>query len=64
MNDHEINKVAMGPRDGKAKAPFDSVRAEKAVTELLLALGEDPSRDGLRDTPKRVARALAHGGQT
>jgi GTP cyclohydrolase I len=36
---------------------FDQGRAEKAVRELLLACGEDPDRDGLRDTPSRVARA-------
>ncbi|MEN9325318.1 MAG: cyclohydrolase [Actinomycetota bacterium] len=48
----------MGPREGRAKAPFDAERAERAVTELLLAIGEDPNRDGLRDTPKRVARAM------
>ena len=48
----------MGPHDGKARAPFDAQRAENAVRELLLALGEDPDRDGLRDTPARVARSL------
>ena len=48
----------MGPHDGRAKAAFDAERAERAVTELLLAMGEDPNRDGLRDTPKRVARAM------
>jgi GTP cyclohydrolase I len=31
--------------------------AEHAVYELLLQIGEDPSRDGLRDTPRRVAKA-------
>jgi GTP cyclohydrolase I len=36
---------------------FDQDRAEKAVRELLLACGEDPDRDGLLDTPARVARA-------
>jgi GTP cyclohydrolase I len=36
---------------------FDQDRAEKAVRELLLACGEDPDRDGLRETPARVARA-------
>ena len=55
----EVNSVSMGPRDGGAKKEFDQVRAEKAVTELLHALGEDPNRDGLRDTPKRVANAFA-----
>lgn len=54
----EINSVSMGPHDGRAKSEFDQARAERAVTELLLALGEDVSREGLRDTPARVARAL------
>lgn len=38
---------------------YDHERAERAVRELLLAVGEDPDRDGLRDTPARVARAYA-----
>lgn len=37
---------------------FDHARAEAAVRELLLAVGENPDRDGLRDTPGRVARAF------
>ena len=36
---------------------FDHARAEAAVRELLIAIGEDPEREGLRDTPGRVARA-------
>jgi GTP cyclohydrolase IA len=36
---------------------FDQPRAEAAIRELLLAIGEDPNRDGLQDTPSRVARA-------
>jgi GTP cyclohydrolase I len=39
--------------------PFDHARAEAAVRELLLAVGEDPDREGLRETPARVARAYA-----
>ena len=54
----EINGFGMGPNEGRAKAEFDQPRAERAITELLIALGEDPNRDGLRDTPARVARAL------
>jgi GTP cyclohydrolase I len=38
---------------------FDQARAEAAVRELLLAIGEDPARDGLIETPERVARAYA-----
>jgi GTP cyclohydrolase I len=55
----EVNSVSMGPGDGGAKKEFDQARAEKAVIELLHALGEDPNRDGLKDTPKRVAKAFA-----
>jgi GTP cyclohydrolase IA len=40
-------------------APVDHARIEAAVREILVAIGEDPSRDGLRDTPARVARAYA-----
>lgn len=42
-----------GPGDGGVDKP----RIEKAVREILVAIGEDPNRDGLRDTPARVARA-------
>ena len=48
----------MGSDDGRASAPFDQERAERAVRELLLALGENPDREGLQDTPARVARAF------
>ena len=37
----------------------DIARAEAAVRELLLALGEDPEREGLRETPRRMAAAYA-----
>jgi len=37
--------------------PIDRERVERAVRELLLAIGEDPDRDGLRQTPARVARS-------
>ncbi len=39
--------------------PIDTGRIERAVREILLAIGEDPDRDGLADTPARVARAYA-----
>jgi GTP cyclohydrolase I len=35
---------------------FDRERIERAVREILLAIGEDPNREGLKDTPKRVAK--------
>jgi GTP cyclohydrolase I len=37
----------------------DQARIERAVREILLAVGEDPERDGLVDTPARVARMYA-----
>ena len=37
----------------------DRPRIEAAVREILLAIGEDPDRGGLQDTPKRVAKAYA-----
>jgi GTP cyclohydrolase I len=39
--------------------PIDLPRLERAVREILAAVGEDPDRDGLVDTPARVARAYA-----
>lgn len=38
---------------------FDLVRIERAIREILLAIGEDPDREGLKDTPRRVAKAYA-----
>ncbi len=51
-----------GPADapdllGPMPARFDHARVAAAIRELLLAIGEDPDRDGLRETPVRVARA-------
>jgi GTP cyclohydrolase IA len=40
-------------------APFDEERAASAVRELLIAIGEDPEREGLQETPRRVAGAYA-----
>ena len=44
--------------DGAVRA-YDHARVEAAVRELLAAIGEDPEREGLRDTPARVARSYA-----
>jgi GTP cyclohydrolase IA len=49
---HEDQLLTPPPRRG-----VDHARAEAAVRELLVAVGEDPDRPGLRDTPARVARA-------
>lgn len=53
----DIGPVSI-PNDGQVSGSFDEARAEKAVRELLLAIGEDPDRDGLAQTPARVARSL------
>jgi len=42
-----------------AGSPVDQARIQRAVREILVAIGEDPDRDGLLETPKRVARAYA-----
>jgi len=41
------------------RGPVDLERIAAAVREILLAVGEDPERDGLRETPERVARMYA-----
>ena len=38
---------------------YDAEGVRRAVHDLLVAIGEDPDRDGLRDTPERMARAYA-----
>jgi GTP cyclohydrolase I len=43
--------------DGEPTGHIDLVRVEAAVRELLVAVGEDPDREGLKSTPARVARA-------
>jgi len=45
--------------NSKGKISIDIERIEKAVKEILLAVGEDTEREGLKDTPKRVAGMYA-----
>jgi GTP cyclohydrolase IA len=52
-----IERISLAERDDVPD--FDLTRAEAAIRELLLAAGEDPEREGLVDTPRRVARAYA-----
>lgn len=54
-DDHDADDAS----DGKPlpELRVDVPRIEKAVREILLAVGEDPDREGLRKTPNRVARA-------
>ncbi len=43
----------------KVPPPVDLPRIERAIREILFAIGEDPHRDGLKDTPRRVAKAYS-----
>ncbi|WP_250032113.1 GTP cyclohydrolase I FolE [Paractinoplanes maris] len=63
-DDDELDYLAARLVDGKLTgAPVEQAvdlgRIEKAVREILIAIGEDPDRDGLERTPARVARAYA-----
>lgn len=57
--DCEMNPDASGPANVDPSATVDLPRIEKAVREILLAVGENPDREGLKKTPNRVARAYA-----
>lgn len=62
MSNHDGSRSSISPVsaiDQVEIPPFDYPRAEAAVRELLIAVGEDPDRDGLLDTPARVARSYA-----
>ena len=50
-----VDRISQAPREDIPE--FDQERAEAAVRELLIAVGEDPEREGLIETPARVARA-------
>ena len=53
------DRIACPERDRDEIPAYDHDRAAAAVRELLIAIGEDPDREGLRETPNRVARAYA-----
>src|SRR5215204_530339 len=50
-----VAAAGAGP-SGNGQSPVDQPRIERAVQEILIAIGEDPDRDGLLETPGRVAR--------
>ena len=50
---------ATSPNSNGAAIPVDRARIEAAVREILAAVGEDPDREGLRETPARIARMYA-----
>lgn len=56
MSEGALQVADPAAESGDSPPPFDRARAERAVRELLIAVGEDPEREGLRRTPARVAR--------
>jgi len=64
MNDSIFHTLANGCAHDEEETPtipgaVDHARIEAAVREILLAVGEDPDREGLQETPARVARMYA-----
>ena len=59
MSTPGVDRVSAADRPPADVPDFDHARAEAAVRELLIAIGEDPEREGLHETPARVARAYA-----
>lgn len=57
-DDVSVSDAAPLGDGGRATRPYDVDGARRAVRDLLVAVGEDPDRDGLAGTPDRVARAL------
>src|SRR5580658_4087475 len=51
----QTSKARVETGNGTNKAPVDTARVARAVSEILAAIGEDPERDGLLNTPTRVA---------
>ena len=49
----------VGTDSGLAAGEYDAYAVAAAIRQLLIAIGEDPDRDGLRKTPERVARSYA-----
>jgi GTP cyclohydrolase IA len=51
--------MSIAPAPGDSSEGIDYARIERAVREILVAVGDDPDRDGLQRTPARVARMYA-----
>lgn len=56
MSDEGGTGGSGGAVEGNGLPPVDVDRIAAAVREILLAIGEDPDRDGLQETPARVAK--------
>ena len=57
MAQEQVSAIGPVTFTGAAVGEYDQDRVEAAIRELLVAVGEDPDREGLRETPARVARA-------
>ena len=57
MADIEEVSAGLGPAPSGQENKVDQERIAAAVREILIAVGEDPDREGLLETPDRVARA-------
>lgn len=55
--DGVVSSIGPVTSEPRPVGEYDETRARAAIRELLIAVGEDPDREGLRDTPDRVARA-------
>lgn len=53
------HRASLAIGNNETKHPVDHKRIERAVREILVAVGEDPDREGLLETPARVARMYA-----
>ena len=53
------HRTALSTMNSPADRQVDHQRVEAAVREILIAVGEDPDREGLQETPARVARMYA-----
>ncbi|MGB0742250.1 MAG: GTP cyclohydrolase I FolE [Planctomycetaceae bacterium] len=55
----EMNEILAGGAIPPDSRTVDQLKIQEAVRQILLAVGEDPDRDGLQETPARVARMYA-----
>src|SRR5579863_9065481 len=56
---HETNGAVSASGLSDVSRPIDTERIKRAVHEIILAVGEDPAREGLLETPRRVADMYA-----
>lgn len=52
----DVDPISLSP--DATRGPVDLAKISEGVRQILIGIGEDPTRDGLRDTPDRVARSL------